>query len=447
MADRIEDPQEKRREGVFYGWYIIGAMFFATFVGVGSRQGFGVFVKVWEEDFGASVGLISVAAGIGWTVNGLVQPFAGRLTDAFGGRKVMIFGLLGMGIGTIGIALVPNVYVLIVVYGFFLSAAAGGVFPTPVSSVVSRWFHRKRGTAISFVTAGGSAGGLIMVPLAAYLLIISDWRTAWFVMGGIILLFGLPLMIAIVRNDPAEMGLQPDGDSIPDEDETNDLSKLIRVGPLETKHWRESLHSPPMWQLSLAFWVCGITTAMMAVHFVRWAESENISAGTAALAFGVLSAINGAGLILVGWISDHMPRKNLLAGVYWVRALAFLALIFLPGYWALWGFAILGGMSWLATVPMTTGLTADIYGLRNVGMINGMIMMSHQLGGGAAVIVAGVVFDVWDTYDPAFAAGFVFLVLAGAASFSIRERKYSVRYQAPQSAPPPTAASAASDGD
>lgn len=303
---------------------------------------------------------------------------------------------------------------------------------------------------MSFVVAGASAGGLVMVPFAAYLLEIADWRTVWLIMGGIILLLGLPLMAIIVRSDPADMGLQPDGDRAGEGDGigvAGDVAVSIRVAPLETHHWRESFRSPPMWQLSLAFSVCGVTTAIIAVHYVRWAESESISAGTAALALGVLFAINGVGLVIVGWISDHMPRKNLLGTLYWVRSVAFLALIFLPGTTALWAFAIIGGISWLATVPLTTGLTADVYGIRNIGTINGLINMSHQLGGGAAVIIAGVVFDLWDTYDPAFAGAAVLLGLAGAVSFAIRERKYSVRYQAPELPPSPAVSATASDGD
>ena len=446
LANGQNSPKTNDPGGVFYGWYIVAAMFFTSLIGVGSRQGFGVFVKVWEEDFGTSVGMISVAAGIGWTVNGLVQPIAGSLTDRFGGRRVMIVGSIGMALATIGVGFMPNVYGLIVMYGFVLSALAGGAFGTPTTSDISRWFQRNRGRAISFVMAGGSAGGLIMVPFAAYLLVISDWRTAWFVLGGMIFLFGVPLIVGIVRDDPADMGLEPDGGSDGNPDQPNLMPHQIRVAPLETTHWRDSIHSAPLWQLSVAFWVCGITTGMIAVHFVRWAESEDISAGTAALAFGVLSVINGAGLIFVGWISDYMPRKNLLGIVYLVRAGAFLALIFLPGQAALWSFAVLGGMSWLATVPMTNGLTADIYGLRNIGMINGLIMMSHQLGGGAAVIAAGVVFDVWGTYDAAFVAGFATLVLAGVVSFSINESKYSIRYQKPVPITP-NVATAASDGD
>lgn len=446
LAEHTGGPEE-HREGVFYGWYIVAAMFFATLIGVGSRQGFGVYVKVWEEDFNVSVGLISVAAGIGWAVNGLVQPLFGRLTDAYGGRRILIFSLLAMGIGTMAVALVPNVYVLMVVYGFIVSTAAGGVFPTPMASVVSRWFQRKRGTAMSFVAVGASAGGMIMVPFAAYLLIVADWRTAWLVMGGIIIFLGVPLLAVIVRSDPSDMGLERDGDRSDDVEDTVRPPVTVQVAPLETSDWRESLHSAPMWQLSLAFWVCGITTAIIAVHFVRWAQSEDISAGTAAIAFGVLMALNGIGLVLVGWVSDYMPRKNLLGVVYLVRGVAFLALIILPGSAALWTFAVLGGASWLATLPLTQGLTADVYGLRNVGTINGLIMMAHQLGGGAAVIAAGIVFDVWDTYDPAFAAGAILLVVAGAASFAIRERKYSVRYLAPQPVPPTVTAATASDGD
>jgi MFS family permease len=449
LTDQSDDQQE-RSKSVFYGWYIVGALFFATFVGVGTRQGFGVFVEAWEVDFGASVGAISVAAGVGWAVNGVVQPFFGRLTDALGGRRVLIWGVLAMGLGTMLVAASPNVYVLIAVYGFVVSSAAGGVFPTPASSVIVRWFQRKRGTAMSMVTFGGSAGGFIMVPFAAYLLVIADWRTAWLVMGGAILFLALPLLVAIVRSDPSDLGLNQDGDDPTGYSTETGSGKSItgRVAPLATTRWRESYRSAPMWQLSLSYSVCGITTAIIAVHFIRWASSEDISGGTAALAFGVLMGINGIGLLVVGWISDRVQRKNLLGTVYLIRGIAFLALIALPGLPALWAFAVIGGVSWLASVPLTNSLTADVYGLRNVGILNGLIMMAHQLAGGLAVIVAGMVFDIWDTYDPVFAAAAGFLLFAGLISYAIRERKYSIRFQSPQPLPPPAPiAAAASDGD
>jgi MFS family permease len=287
------------------------------------------------------------------------------------------------------------------------------------------------------------------VPLAAYLLVIADWRTAWLVMGAAILFLALPLLLVIVRSAPEDMGLNQDGDEEPisTSDDGNDSSISIRMAPLATTGWRDSYRSAPMWQLSLGYSVCGITTAIIAVHFIRWASTEDITSGTAALAFGLLMAINGVGLLVVGSVSDRMQRKNLLGTVYLIRGLGFLALIVFPGVPALWAFAVIGGMSWLASVPLTNSLTADVYGLRNVGILNGLIMMVHQLAGGLAVIIAGRVFDIWDTYDPVFAAAAGFLLFAGVVSYSIRERKYSIRFQSPQPLPMSTPVATAADGD
>jgi MFS family permease len=430
-----------RRGGTFYGWYVALALFFSIFLSVGLRQGYGVFVSTWQDDFSVSVATVSIAAAVGWLMNGLAQPIFGRITDVMGGRGVILVSLLVMGGGSVAMAAVPNVYVLIGLYGFIISFATGGVSFTPAGVIVARWFRRKRGVAISLLTTGGSAGGLVLVPFAAYLLAFSNWRTAWLVMGLIILGLAVPLIALVVRSDPSDMGLQPDGDDAPTGD---GVRSGPPAGPLDAKRWRDSLSSPPIWQLSLAYVVCGVTTASIAVHFVRWAESESISAGTAAIAFGVLSGINGLSIVAVGLLSDRMPRRVLLGGVYFIRAFAFLALVFLPGQAALWSFAIIGGMSWLATVPLTTALAADVYGVRHLGVLAGLINMTHQMGGAAAVYVFGLVFDRYNTYDPAYLAGAALLVLAAITALSIKERKYSARYS-PVSAPASAQASATGD--
>lgn len=420
-------------DGTFYGWYVVAALFFATFMVIGVRQGFGVFVESWEEDFGASTTAISAAAAIGWVINGISQPFFGALTDRIGARRVLIYGMLGIGVSTLLVALSTNPYMLAVTYGFLLSFASGALSFTPAGTLVARWFVRKRGTAMSVLTVGGSASGIIMIPFLAYLLLSTSWQTVWLVIGALILGLGLPVLIVIVRSRPEDIGLLPDGDvdealKSGSEGAVDSSPRALAVGPLNVDRWQESFRSAPMWQLSLAYWVCGITTASISVHFVRWASSEGISPGTAALAFGLLSGINAVGVLFVGSISDKMQRKTLLGIVYLVRGLAFVSLIVVPGVGALWVFAVVGGMSWLATVPLTTSLAADVYGVKKLGTMVGLINMAHQLGGGAAVIVFGLVFDVYDTYDPAFAGGAVFLLLAGIISLSIREKRYSARY-------------------
>ena len=420
----LDGSSEKR--GIYYGWYVIAALFFATFLAVGSRQGFGVFVNTWEQDWGVSTATVSIAASVGWLVNGISQPFIGRLTDVYGGRRVVVISLIIMSVATIAVSYVTNIYGLIALYGFVISFASGGISPAATGVIVARWFEKKRGMAMAVLIAGGSVGGLIVVPFLSYVLIEFSWQTAYLLVGGLALALGVPMLLIVVRSNPSDMGLEIDGE-VPAG--TAEAGIVVRpVGPKFVEKWRDSLSSKPIWQLSIGYFVCGITTASISVHFVRWAISEDISTGTAALAFGVLSGINACGVLVIGLLSDRWQRKNLLGAVYLIRGVAFVSLIVLPGPSAIWAFAVIGGMSWLATVPLTASLTADVYGVRNLGTLFGFANMAHQLGGAAAVILFGWAFTAWGSYDVPFAIGALTLVAAGVVSFSIREKSHSVRY-------------------
>ena len=419
---------ESKRGGIFYGWYIVAALFFASFLAIGSRQGFGVFVKTWEEEWGVTTAAISVAAAIGWLANGFSQPLVGYLTDKYGGRPVLVISLAVMAVATIAVATVSNVFGLIILYGFVISFASGGISPATSGVVIARWFDRKRGTAMSVLIAGGSVGGLVVVPFLSFVLVEFSWQTAWIIVGVLALGLGIPLLLLVVRSRPQDLGLNIDGDASPVEGSDDQQITVQPVGQKFVERWQEALESKPIWQLSFAYFVCGITTASISVHYVRWAVSEDISTGTAALAFGVLSGINAGGVLVVGWLSDKFQRKKLLGAVYLVRGLAFLSLIFLPGASALWAFAVIGGMSWLATVPLTASLTADVYGVRNLGTLFGLANMSHQIGGATAVMLFGWAFTQLGSYDLAFGVGAATLLAAGLVSLSIREKQLSVRY-------------------
>jgi MFS family permease len=230
------------------------------------------------------------------------------------------------------------------------------------------------------------------------------------------------------------MGLLPDGETpslgetAPGEAAPGGPSTAMRQGPLAVDRWRTAYRSAPIWQLTFSYVVCGITTSGMAVHFVPYAVDKGISTSTAALAFGLLNLINLAGVIGVGFWSDRLLRKNVLAVIYAVRGLAFLLLVFLPAGVGLWAFAIVGGASWLATVSQTSALTAEIYGVKRAGTLTGMLTMIHQFGGAAAVLAAGAIFTWLGTYTPFFLFAAGALVFASVMSWTVRERSSSVRF-------------------
>ena len=284
------------------------------------------------------------------------------------------------------------------------------------------WFAQRRGVAMGAVMAGGSIGSLFFIPLLTFIAINYSWQLAWIIVGLFGLILVVPTSIIVLKNEPRDINL-----TIEDSDQEGNHSSK-ESGPLWVDKWTTAYNSKPMWQLSIGYFVCGITTASISVHFIKWAISENISTSEAALSFGVLSAVNGVSVFCSGYFSDIFQRRIILGLVYATRGIAFLALLLLTGQLALWAFAIVGGMSWLATVPLTTALTSEIYGQKRLGSLVGLINMSHQLGGAGAVLLFGMVYDIFGNYDFGLWVGVVSLLIASIASFSISEKRFSSRF-------------------
>lgn len=409
-----------RSKKIYYGWLIVGVLFLFNSIGIGTRQGFGIFVDTWGSEWEVNVSSISLAASIGWLVNGLANPILGQLSDKYGPKIVMVFCSLIVSLSSILVATSYNVFTLSFYYGFLISFATGT--GGPLGIILSRWFARRRGVAMGAVMAGGSIGSLFFIPLLTFIAINYSWELAWVVVGLFGLIVVVPSSIIVLKNTPSDLNLS-------EEDSKKDnLDTAEESGPLWVDNWTTAYNSKPMWQLSLGYFVCGITTASISVHFIKWAISENISTSEAALSFGVLSAVNGVSVFCSGYFSDIFQRRIILGLVYAIRGIAFLALLLLSGQVALWAFAIVGGMSWLATVPLTTALTSEIYGQKKLGSLVGLINMSHQLGGAGAVLLFGMVFDIFGNYDFGLWVGVISLIIASVASFSISEKKFSSRF-------------------
>ena len=231
----------------------------------------------------------------------------------------------------------------------------------------------------------------------------------------------------ILKEKPEEVGLLTDGDPKtfgPGGIKNPSFTK----GLLEVDDWQQAFHSLPVWQLCSGYFVCGFTTALISAHFVPLAIEKGFSPSTAATAFGVMSALNTVGVMLAGSLGDRFGRKNILGLVYAFRGFAYALLLLVPGHAGLWAFAVVAGVSWVATIPLTTSLTADVYGLRNIGILSGIIFTAHQIGGDTSIQLAGITRDITGSYTLSLTIALVLLAVASLISFSIDERKYSIRY-------------------
>ncbi|MFB3092243.1 MAG: MFS transporter, partial [Dehalococcoidia bacterium] len=367
------------REPLYYGWIVLAVCFFIVVISAGARTSFGAFFNPMREDFGWSYGLTSLAISIGMLVGGIFGPFVGYLLDKLGGRTVILWGIVIMGASTVLLSLTPNILFLILMFGIVTSIGTTGAGTSTAIALLARWFRRRRTIAFGLVTAGLSAGGLVMVPLAAYLIQATDWRTAWVVLGAIILGLGFPVTFSLLRNDPKEMGLLPDGDRELPQGDPNSQAAVVRT-PLEAEFWTEPLRSVPYWQITGAYFVCGATTGILYAHFIPYAQDKGMALTTAATAFGTMSFLNIVGVVIVSAMANKFPRKNLLAVVYALRGVGYAVLIAVPAPGGIWGFAAIMGFSWIATLPLNTSLTADIYGLKYLGTLSGVTYLVHQVG-------------------------------------------------------------------
>ena len=433
-----------RKQGTYYGWYLVLTAMFIAGLTTGARNGFGVFVIPMSEDLDFSRTGISIAGGIGWLMNGITQPLIGHLFDKFNSRKVILISLVVVAIATAGLSLTFSLYFLTFLFGFVLSTAMSGASIGTLMPLLARWFVRRRTLVLGLVASGSSIGGAVLIIFSGYLVELVDWKLSWITLGVIVAVLALPMGFIFLRNNPAQMGLQPDGDPDPAADGAS-APPARRRGLFEVEQWYHCFRSPPIWNLSAAYAVCGITVGLLSFHFVPYADGQlGVDPTMAATIFGVLTGLNVIGAIGGGWLADRFGRKNVLGTVYSVRCLAYLVLIgglvaversisiplvgsaALP---SLWIFAILAGFSWIASVPITASLTAEVYGLRALATISGISFLCHQVGAFFSIILGGVLYDLTGSYLLPFSIAAAFLIPAAIASFTINEKKYSVRYQ------------------
>ena len=413
---------------LYYGWYIVFTCMFIALLTNGVRNSFAIFIIPLETDFGWSRGEISIAASVGFFASAVAQPFVGRLFDLLGGRRVLLFSMIAFGLATVLLSRTNSFLFLVIMFGVVTGVATSGTALSNTMALVSRWFRRRRGTVTGINATGLAAGGFLIVPFAAYMLQATNWRITWAILGLLVLGLGVPLAYLFLRDDPSQMGLQPDGDPDPPVEGPAQTPDRPR-GPLEVDRWAQAFRSWPIWQLSGSYFVCGFTTSIISVHFVPFAIGQGISPVLAATIFSFMMALNMAGSLSAGFVSDRFGgRKNWLALVYFCRGCAYVLLLLVPGTTGLWIFAAVAGLSWVATNPLTTSLTADVYGLRTLGTIGGISFFCHAMGAVISVPMAGFLYDATGSYTIPFAIAGSLLFPAAISAFTIRERKYSMRY-------------------
>jgi MFS family permease len=422
----------KGRQSFYYGWVVVGTITTLLMATNGARLLFGVVLKPLSEEFGWQRSSLTAAILINMVVLSLVQPIGGWLTDRIGPKRTLVGGT-----GLIALTLIPfsfsrELWHIYLVYGLIGGIAFTAASPVNASALVNRWFVRKRSTALSLAMAGTAVGQLIIVPIAAVVLSATDWQTVYRLLA-LFLVAMIPLGWWLLKSDPSEIGEVPDG--MPASSTRADLSKTehsaqpAAIGPAvdePSATLREALRSPGFWLLAYGFVVCGFTMAFASAHFLAYADDMGMHTSVATTAVSVTAVFGLIGTIALGIIADRTERAPVLALTYALRSVAFFLLYAFESGPLIYAYAVILGVSWSATTPLTAAIVADVYGRKNLGSIFGTMFTAMNIGFGIGAYLDGVIYDAVGEYHPAVAINGLAALSAAVAIYFYGTRRVSL---------------------
>ena len=403
------------RGRVFYGWWVTLAFAVMVFLSTGVRFSTGPFLKPIVADLQTDRASYSLVIAMSLLLYGVFMPFVGRTVERWGARPVAVLGTLVLGASLAGTGAVTQLWQLALVHGIALALGLSATGHVVGSAVVSRWFTRRRATALSLLGAASMAGMSLLVPVSMWLILTVGWRATYGLIGLASVVVLLPLSLWVVRESPESMGLHPDGLA-------PDPAASHSVGP-ECTAVSDALRTAPFWQLCGGMFTCGFSMSLLSAHGVPMLTDHGYHAMLASWAMGVLGASSFAGAMALGAVADRFGRRPVLAWLYGTRALLFAAMFLVhDSPMALLVIAMLGGTSMSGSLAMTSALTADIFGRLSVGSIFGSIFVVHQGGAALGSWLGGLLFELTGGYGAAFTIASVQLLVAAAVSLGIQER-------------------------
>ena len=400
---------------IHYAWIVAAVTFLVMVAAAGIRSVPGVLILPLEEQFGWSRATLSLAVSINLLLYGVCGPFASAIMDRIGTRRIMSFSFILVGSAVALTSLMTQVWQLYLLWGLAVGLGTGAMAGWLAPTIANRWFVKDRGLVVGILTAAGATGQLIFLPILAVLAVNVGWQASVLFVAVIAALI-VPLIVFLMRDFPQDVGQRPLGATATD---TYPSRRVVTGNPFASavNTLSRVSRSKDFWLLAGSFFICGATTnGLIGTHLIPASVEHGLSEVTAASFLAVIGIFDLIGATVSGWLSDRYDNRWLLVWYYSLRGLS---LMFLPyaydtGIYGLAIFVIFYGLDWVATVPPTVRLTADIFGKQNVGTVFAWISASHQLGAAFAAMGAGALRTWLGDYQAGFmAAGVLALIAAG----------------------------------
>ncbi len=394
------------KDRLYYGWVVVVAFLIIGTISLGIRFSFGVFFKSIESEFDLTRAATSGVFSVSVVFSVVFAILHGWVSDKYGPRIAILLSSIFIGLGLLLTSQTNSLWQLFITYSFILSIGLGAIHPV-IMSTVSRWFDKKRGLALGIAGSGVGLGQVIIAPFATYLISSYDWRIAYLVIGLIAWVVMIPLS-RVLKKNPHEIGALPDGAKSDSRDINNEKESIrpINFSLLQV------LKARNFWFLLFMRLFFSFSLLLVLTHLVPYATDIGFSAGEAATVLSLMGGMSIAGRVLMGKLSDSIERKKAAIICSLLQAGAMLLLIWSQDLWMLYLFAAAYGFAYGGIIPPVIALTSDIFGLRNIGAIMGMLTIGWGVGAAMGPAVGGLIFDARNSYYIAFLMGAAVMLIA-----------------------------------
>ena len=373
-------------------------------IGFGVRSAFGLFLEPITLDKGWSRETFAIAMAIQNLLWGLGVPIAGALADKYGPVRVISLGAVLYAIGVYGLANAETTTMLHITCGLITGLGiAFSAFSLAMAAMAKVVKAENRALAMGLGTAAGSLGQVIFSPLSQSAITQYGWQFALYAMAGSVLLM-IPLALALPGQDTGNSATQA---------KEQKLSSAIH----------EAFNHRAFVLLTIGFFVCGFHVAFIGVHFPAYVKDLGMAAQVGALSLSLIGLMNIFGSLISGWVGKKWSMKSGLSFIYAARAVVIAWLLMADKTPEnIYIFAALMGLLWLSTVPLTTGIVAQVFGMRYLATLFGFVFLSHQLGSFIGIWLGGWLYDNYGSYDAMWYAGIVLGIFAALVHWFIDER-------------------------
>lgn len=420
MFQSAKNKLADRRKNTFYGWYLVPA--FGAVMLVATTPLFhamGIWAVAMERAFGWNRTQLSLALSFTRVEGGILGPVEGYLVDRFGTKRMVLIGMIIMGIGWIVFSRINH---LLIFYFAYLVIALGQGLGSwlALNTMMNNWFVRRRSFAMGSSNALSRFGALFFVPLLAWLvdpdfLDRPGWSLTAFILGIVTILLAFPLT-SLLRNKPEDYGLLPDGDTKEDLERRNKeaLASGVKIEQEYDFTVSQALRAPAFWFISFGHGFTSMVLLAFMLHLAPMMTDQGYTLQTAAFVVSAYTAVSMVFQLVGGYVGDRMPKNVALMMFTLCQALGVFILTFGPSnLFSAYGFALLFGIGFGGRNPISSSIRGDYFGRKNYGKIMGISQVPMNVLLLIGPVFAGLMRDSTGTYQTAFAVLGILAVIGG----------------------------------